>query len=79
MTTITAEESLTHVAVALIAEEFFTDEAEELEIGFLSKFLLFNYVGLTYWSIPPFEEYICRLHLLVHQVTYVPGASRSTF
>ena len=53
MTTITAEESLTHVAVALIAEEFFTDEAEELEIGFLSKFLLFIYVGFTYWSIPP--------------------------
>ena len=32
MTTITAEESLTHVAVALTDEEFFSDEAEELEI-----------------------------------------------
>ena len=93
MTTITAEESLTHVAVALTDEEFFSDEAEELEIlrcrhlrehytnypiGFVYQSPLFNYVGLTYWSIPPFEEYICRLHLLVHQVTYVPGASRST-
>ena len=46
-------DSLTHEAVALIAEEFFTDEAEVLEIGFLPKFLLFTYVGLIYWSIPP--------------------------
>ena len=54
--------------MALTDEEFFFDEAEELEIlrcrhlrehhanypiGFLSQFLLFIYVGLTYWSIPP--------------------------
>ena len=53
LTSITAVESLTHEAVALIAEEFFIDEAEELEIGFLPKFLLFTYVGLIYWSTPP--------------------------
>ena len=53
LTSITAVESFTHEAVALIAKDFFTDEAEELEIGFLSKFLLFTYVGLTYLSIPP--------------------------
>ena len=64
MTIITAEESLTHVAVALIAEEFFIDEAEELEICFLPKFILFIYGGLTYWSmsIAFISPYLRRLH-----------------
>ena len=57
-------DSLTHEAVALIAEEFFTDEAEVLEIGFLPKFLLFTYVR--------FDEYSLRL-LPLHRLCAFRG------